>query len=106
MKVKNWKALLYFLKVVCPMSWRAVVCSFCSSALKAAAPMVTLVLSSRLLASLTVRASVERILLDILALLLFGTAAGVLQALLNSRFKIRMDELKDNFTLYVGKRLM
>lgn len=106
MKMKNWKALLYFLKVVCPMSWRAVVCSFSSSALKAAAPMVTLVLSSRLLASLTVRASVKQILLDILALLLFGAAAGVLQALLNSRFKIRMDELKDNFTLYVGRRLM
>ena len=106
MKMKSWKALAYFLKTVCPMSWRTVICSFFSTALKAAAPMVTLVLSSRLLADLTVRASTGKILADIFALVLFNAAAGIFQTFLGNRFKTLMDELKDNFTLYVGKRLM
>ena len=88
------------------MSWRTVICSFFSTALKAAAPMVTLVLSSRLLADLTVRASTGKILADIFALVLFNAAAGIFQTFLGNRFKTLMDELKDNFTLYVGKRLM
>ncbi len=88
------------------MSWRAVICSFCSTALKAAAPMVTLILSSRLLADLTTHASAEEILLDILALVLFNAAASIFQTFFVNRFKTLMDKLKDYFTLYVGKRLM
>lgn len=104
--MKSWKALWYFLRRVCPLSWGATACGLCAIILKAFTPIITLVLSSRLLGALSARAETERIVWHIIALVVFAAVSRLLQSVFDNRFATLMERFKDQFTLYVGRRLM
>lgn len=104
--MKSWKALVYFIRRVAPMSWSAMACSLLSTVIKAASPIVTLLLTARLLEALTVHAPTEEIVWCMGRLLAFHGISGILQSFLGNRFKTLMELLKDRFTLYVGQKMM
>lgn len=104
--MKSFKPFFYFFKTVYRMSLPAIFCSVCSSILKAAAPVVSLLLSARLIELLTDRADQVSVLKVIACIVIVNLFANLLRSFLENRFKTLMERLKDDFSLLTGQKMM
>lgn len=100
------KPIISFIKTIYKISYRAMFVSFCSTVLKSIVPIVTLLLSSRLIRVLTIRADVREIVFTILGIIFWNLSTGFIQIFLNNRFHTLMVRLKDDFSLHIGERMM
>ena len=75
-------------------------------ALKSAQPMVTVILSARIIQQLINQTEPLQIIYTALSLVLFNLIAGIVGAFLSSRVSILNDTVKDDFCLLVGQKIM
>ena len=104
--MKTYKPVFHFLKLVWGMSSRAVFFSMSQVVLKAATPIVTVWLSARLLGALTAHAEPASILSTAGMIVGFHFFSSQVQAILANRLKTLTEALKDEFSLYVGRKMM
>ncbi|MCI9337334.1 MAG: ABC transporter ATP-binding protein [Lachnospiraceae bacterium] len=104
--MKKWKSLFYFLKTAYATSWKALVYSLALTALKAALPIVTAILSSKLLGQLTMGVPSDEIVRVIFLILAVQLTAGMIQPFLANRFLTLTEKMKDDFRLRIGIRMM
>lgn len=104
--MKKFKPFFYFFKTVYGMSLPIILCSLCSSILKAILPVISLLLSARLIELLTARADQYDIFKTIACIVILNLFTNLLSAFLGNRFKTLMERLKDDFSLYIGQKMM
>lgn len=104
--MKTYKPVFHFLKLVWGMSPRVVFFSMSQVVLKAATPIVTVWLSARLLGVLTAHAEPAVLLRTAGLIVGFHFFSSQFQTILENRLKTLTEALKDEFSLYVGKKMM
>ncbi len=104
--MKGWKSLLHFLRVAYTTSWKTAAYSLLLTAEKSALPIITTVLSARLLGQLTSGAASDEIGTTIFLIIAVGLAAGMVQPFLANRFATHLEKMKDDLRLRVGINML
>lgn len=104
--MKGWKSLLHFLRVAYTTSWKTAAYSLLLTAEKSALPIITTVLSARLLGQLTSGAASDEIGTTIFLIIAVGFAAGMVQPFLANRFAIHLEKMKDDLRLRIGIKML
>lgn len=104
--MKGWKSLLHFLRVAYTTSWKTAAYSLLLTAEKSALPIITTVLSARLLGQLTSGAASDEIGTTIFLIIAVGFAAGMVQPFLANRFATHLEKMKDDLRLRIGIKML
>lgn len=104
--MKGWKSLLHFLRVAYTTSWKTAAYSLLLTAEKSALPIITTVLSARLLGQLTSGAASDEIGTTIFLIIAVGLAAGMVQPFLANRFATHLEKMKDDLRLRIGIKML
>lgn len=104
--MKGWKSLLHFLRVAYTTSWKTAAYSLLLTAEKSALPIITTVLSARLLGQLTSGAASDEIGTTIFLIIAVGFAAGMVQPFLTNRFATHLEKMKDDLRLRIGIKML